>query len=54
VEADLRLITLAEPYADIVDAIVREKATKAWKRAWKVDLIESANPGWHDLFEDIA
>jgi putative endonuclease len=35
-------------------AILREKAIKAWKRAWKLELIENANPGWRDLFPDLA
>ena len=44
-------------YADqtprIEDAIAREKAMKKWLRAWKIDLIEQANPDWHDLFETL-
>jgi putative endonuclease len=35
-------------------AIAREKALKKWRRAWKLDLIEEANPRWKDLYEDIA
>jgi putative endonuclease len=35
-------------------AIAREKAVKVWKRAWKLRLIESTNPGWHDLYEELA
>ena len=34
-------------------AIRREKAIKNWKRAWKINLIESANPQWQDLYEDL-
>lgn len=33
------------------DAIRREKQLKDWKRAWKVRLIESMNPEWHNLFD---
>lgn len=44
----------AEPHTEIVDAIAREKAMKAWKRAWKMELIEEDNPDWEDLFERIA
>jgi putative endonuclease len=36
-----------------VEAIEREKAMKAWKRAWKIRLIEEMNPNWDDLFEQI-
>ena len=32
-------------------AIQREKRIKAWKRAWKVRLIEEVNPAWEDLYE---
>jgi putative endonuclease len=34
-------------------AITREKALKEWKRAWKIALIEDANPYWRDLYHDI-
>ena len=37
----------------MIDAIVREKALKAWQRGWKIRLIEEANPGWDDLFDRI-
>jgi putative endonuclease len=26
---------------------------KKWNRAWKIELIERANPDWLDLFETI-
>ncbi|MDX7953309.1 GIY-YIG nuclease family protein [Lichenihabitans sp. Uapishka_5] len=39
-----------EDYALMVDAIAREKALKKWRRAWKIALIEAANPQWEDLF----
>lgn len=34
-------------------AIRREKAMKAWKRLWKLRLIENANPDWRDLYPDV-
>ncbi|MEO8894919.1 MAG: GIY-YIG nuclease family protein, partial [Rhizomicrobium sp.] len=43
-----------EEYGDIQDAIVREKRIKKWRRAWKVELIEKANPRWEDLFVQIS
>ena len=42
-----------EPHDTMESAIMREKAIKEWKRAWKLDLIEKANPEWKDLFENI-
>ena len=36
--------------ADTMDAaIAREKQLKAWKRDWKIALIEDRNPTWDDL-----
>ena len=43
----------AEQAPTIDEAIAREKAIKKWKRAWKIELIEQANPEWDDLFEMI-
>jgi putative endonuclease len=31
-------------------AKTREYQIKAWKRAWKIELIETANPHWLDLY----
>ena len=42
-----------EPFTDVNEAIVREKALKKWRRAWKLELIERDNPQWLDLFEVI-
>ena len=44
-----RLVHIEE-YNSPYEAIAREKAMKAWKRAWKIELIEGVNPGWDDLF----
>ncbi len=37
----------------IVSAIQREKQMKAWKRDWKIELIEQANPRWQDLYSSL-
>jgi putative endonuclease len=42
-----------EPFDDLETARHRERSLKRWKRAWKVRLIEQANPGWRDLYEEI-
>jgi putative endonuclease len=39
-----------EPHEDVEQAILREKQIKKWNRAWKVNLIEEANPYWNDLY----
>ena len=43
-----------EQYNDIEIAIQREKRLKKWNRAWKIRLIEEANPNWDDLYPQIA
>ena len=47
-------LVLVEDYPTIEEAIAREKALKAWNRAWKIELIEAANPEWRDLSEHLA
>lgn len=51
---NLHRLVLAEEHDRIEDAIAREKALKAWKRDWKIRLIEESNPGWRDLFDLMA
>ena len=38
-----------EQFETMIDAIAREKQLKRWHRQWKINLIESENPDWHDL-----
>ena len=50
----LKTLVFAEHHEDILSAIAREKAMKAWQRAWKIRLIETLNPEWHDLYGTLA
>jgi len=43
-----------ELHESMESAIMREKRLKDWKRAWKLELIESKNPDWLDLYDMIA
>ena len=45
-------LVYSEEFADIRDAIAREKQIKAWTRARRISLIEGRNPTWRDLAED--
>ena len=40
-----------ETTSDVISAITREKQLKKWNRAWKINLIESMNPNWDDLYK---
>ena len=53
-KADASEAKRAEQLAEIREAILREKRIKKWRRAWKVELIETANPTWRDLAPDIG
>jgi putative endonuclease len=43
-----------ETHDSIEAAIRREKRLKKWPRAWKVALIEAANPEWRDLWAEVT
>jgi putative endonuclease len=42
-----------EQHETMESAILREKAIKEWKRAWKVELIEESNSSWRDLYPEL-
>ncbi|MBE8167890.1 MAG: GIY-YIG nuclease family protein [Shewanella sp.] len=42
-----------EQHDNMETAIIREKQLKAWKRQWKINLIEEKNSYWNDLWESI-
>ncbi len=46
---DVKRLVHFEFLADMPSAIAREKQLKAWRRDWKVELIEAENPFWEDL-----
>ena len=43
-----------EVHETIEGAIKREKNIQAWKRAWKLSLIEKKNPNKEDLYSQIT
>ncbi|MDD5093684.1 MAG: GIY-YIG nuclease family protein [Dehalococcoidia bacterium] len=42
-----------EVFEDVAEAILREKQIKAGSRQKKLDLVQSLNPGWTDLYDEI-
>ncbi|MGO9133734.1 MAG: GIY-YIG nuclease family protein [Methylovirgula sp.] len=48
-----KMLVWYERYERMDEAIQREKQIKAGSRDKKLSLIESLNPGWRDLFEDL-
>ena len=51
---DVKTLVWFEVHAEMDAAIRREKQLKKWERAWKIRLIEDANPGWRDLAENFG
>jgi len=49
----LKLLVWYEPHETMETAILREKQIKAWKRDWKIRLIERMNPTWSDLYDGL-
>ncbi|MGL4226778.1 MAG: GIY-YIG nuclease family protein [Rickettsia sp.] len=47
-------LVYTEEFADIKEALVREKALKKWNRSWKIKLIEKLNPNGEDLGKCIS
>ena len=50
----LKMIVYFERYGTPQSAIQRDKNIKHWPRAWKLNLVASANPQWRDLYKEIT
>ena len=50
---NLDILLYYEQTADVISAIAREKQIKGWTRSKKIALIESQNPKWLDLSNQI-
>jgi len=50
----VKLLVYFELFGDVGEAILREKTLKRWRRIWKLELIEKANPTWKDLYDDVT
>ncbi|WP_122381330.1 GIY-YIG nuclease family protein [Candidatus Phaeomarinobacter ectocarpi] len=50
---DLKLLVYYELHDSREAARRRERRLKHWLRAWKIKLINEANPEWRDLAEDL-
>ena len=51
---NVHMLVYYEVHATYVEAARREKRLKNWCRQWKINLIETLNPQWCDLYEDIC
>lgn len=51
---NLNKLVYYEAFQEIGDAIGREKQIKGGSRQKKLDLINSKNPNWKDLYEEVV
>ena len=47
------MLVYYEIHTTYLEAARREKRFKNWPRQWKLNLIETMNPAWDDLYEEI-
>lgn len=52
-EYNVHQLVYFEQTGDIEAAILREKQLKKWNRNWKIQLINTKNPDWNDLYESL-
>ena len=50
---NVKILVYYEEYDNPETAIKREKQLKKWRREKKIKLIESKNPDWKDLYEEL-
>ncbi len=53
-EYGVKMLVWFEEHRYVDQAILRERRIKRWRRAWKLALIEAANPQWRDLYDELA
>jgi putative endonuclease len=49
----VKMLVYYEAIESFESALRREKRMKEWNRIWKLHLIESKNPAWRDLSDDL-
>ena len=48
-----KMLVWNEAYDDLEEARLRELRMKEWRRAWKLELIETMNPNWDDIYDTL-
>jgi putative endonuclease len=49
----VRRLVYFERHQELAQAQTRERRIKRWRRAWKIELIETVNPLWRELAAEI-
>jgi putative endonuclease len=48
----VKMLVWYEQHETRESALQRERQMKKWNRKWKLELIETMNPAWRDLYDD--
>ena len=51
---NIKMLVWYELHESREAAIVRERQIKKWNRSWKLQMIETTNPAWRDLYDEIV
>jgi putative endonuclease len=51
---DVKILVWHEQHSSRESAFERERRMKKWNRSWKMRVIESLNPHWRDLYDQIT
>jgi len=51
---NIKRLVWYEIHTNVTQAITHEKQLKQWNRNWKINLIQSINPAWNDLYPSIC
>jgi len=49
-----KMLVWYQAFDDLDSARQRELQMTEWRRAWKLRVIEEANPHWRDLYEELS
>lgn len=51
---DVKILVWYEEHSSRESAFESERGMKKWNRSWTIRMIESFNPQWRDLYDQIA
>jgi putative endonuclease len=50
----VKMLVWFEEHGTRESALERERSIEKWERQWKIDLFQSSNPEWRDLFPELG
>ena len=53
-EYGVKMLVWYEIHETRASSLTRERQIKKWNRSWKLEMIETDNPAWRDLWSEIT